>query len=395
MERDDRKLSRVSRSELERRWELVRAHLRERGIDALVVQNARDLHGGYVKWLTDMPAGNPRTVIFHADDLMTVIDHGAAGGRRALKGDDAENPGVAEIITTAAFPAVHYTQTLDAAAVAAVLRRRAYRRVALVGAAQTPHAFVQHLIDALAGDATLCDETDALDCFKAVKSAEEIAQIRKAAALQDCVFGKVLAHVRPGLRDHEITSYAQYQAQLLGAESGIYLASSAPLGKAAFFAGPHLQGRIMRAGDHLSLLIENNSPGGWYTELARTIVLGKAGNELVDGFESCREAQAATVARLKPGMPCRDIAAAHDAFMTARGLPGERRLYCHSQGYDLVERPLVRADETMSIAAGMNMAVHPAFGTPTMFAHICDNFLVHPDAPAERLHTTAHKIFEL
>ena len=60
------------------------------------------------------------------------------------------------------------------------------------------------------------------------------------------------------------------------------------------------------------MLIENNGPGGFYTEIARTIVLGKASNELIDGFESMQEAQAHTLRLLKPGAACADIAPRHD-----------------------------------------------------------------------------------
>ena len=50
---------------------------------------------------------------------------------------------------------------------------------------------------------------------------------------------------------------------------------------------------------------------------------------------------------IKPGASCPEIASAHDDFMKQKGAPTETRLYSHSQGYDLVERPLIRADETM------------------------------------------------
>ena len=53
----------------------------------------------------------------------------------------------------------------------------------------------------------------------------------------------------------------------------------------------HFQGRTLKAGDHLVLLIENNGPGGFFAEIARTLVLGKASNELIDGFEAMKEAQ--------------------------------------------------------------------------------------------------------
>ena len=56
-----------------------------------------------------------------------------------------------------------------------------------------------------------------------------------------------------------------------------------------------------------------------YTEIARTMVFGKATNDVLDGFETVKEAQTHTLSMIKPGVPARDIALAHDEFMTARG----------------------------------------------------------------------------
>ena len=81
--------------------------------------------------------------------------------------------------------------------------------------------------------------------------------------------------------------------------------------------------------------------------------------------------------------------------MRARGLPPELRLYAHGQGYDLVERPLIRADETMSIAENMNFAVHPGYETASIFAVICDNYLIEADGPGTCLHQTPKQIFEV
>jgi hypothetical protein len=71
--------------EFERRWSAVRAAMAERGIDVLVVQNSNEFSGGYVKWLTDIPAGNGTmtTVIMPKDDLMTVVAPGPFGVRRS------------------------------------------------------------------------------------------------------------------------------------------------------------------------------------------------------------------------------------------------------------------------------------------------------------------------
>jgi Xaa-Pro aminopeptidase len=148
-------------------------------------------------------------------------------------------------------------------------------------------------------------------------------------------------------------------------------------------------------GDHKSLLIENNGLGGFYTELSRTIVLGKASQELIDGFEIVKDAQDQTVRKLKPGTSCREIALAHNEFMKQKNVPPESRVYAHSQGYDLIERPLVRYDESMTLEKGMSMVVHPAYATGAMFAHVCDNYLVTENGASDCLHKTLKQIFEL
>jgi Xaa-Pro aminopeptidase len=392
-----RLLAPISNRELERRWETVRRAMQERHIDALVMQNNNDWLGGYVKWFTDVPAvnGYPRSVIFHASDLMTVVDMGPRGTRRRFDGTDALHRGVGDIICTAAFTSVAYTDTYQAGIVADELKRRAYRSIGWIGAGATPHAFIAHSEQKLSGTVTFVDATEFVDHLKAIKSAEEIALIRRCAEMQDAVFARVLEKIRPGMRDTDVTALAQYEGRLLGSEQGLFLGSSAPLGRRSDFVDRHQQGRTLQAGEHYSLLIENNGPGGMYTEIARTIVLGKASNEVIDGFETVKEAQNQTLRLIKPGASCRDIAEAHDTFMRARGLPPELRLYCHGQGYDLVERPLVRADETMRLAENMNLAVHPGYETGSLFAVICDNYLVEAGGASECLHKTPKRIFEI
>jgi Xaa-Pro aminopeptidase len=392
---NDRKNGRISHQELERRWKLVRDHMKEHGVDALVVQSARDFTGGYVKWFTDVPAGYPRTVVFHASDWMTIVEHGPAGRSRRLAGDDAENPGVGQIITTCAFPSVGFTQNYDAEAVSDLLSRRGYRRIGLVGANTTSHGFIAHLERALSDRVTFTDETDFVDRVKAIKSSEEIGLIRRTAEMQDLLFGKALLHIKPGMRDIDVTAFVQYQGQLMGSEQGLFLGMSATVGQPAFFAQRHFQSGTIRPGHHMSLLIENNGLCGFYTEISRTIVFGKAPQELLDGFEIVKEAQEHTVKQLKPGGSCKHIFLAHNEFMKHKGAPPESRIYSHSQGYDLVERPLIRSDETMMLENGMNMAVHPNYATSSMYAHICDNYLVEPDGGSDCLHKTPKIIFEL
>ena len=393
---NDRITTPISTHELERRWVAARKEMRERKIDALVMQNANDWLGGYVKWFTDIPATNgyPKTVIFHADEPMTLIEMGGFNTVRKLKGDDPIHRGIDEVIGSPSFLAVNYTDNYHADCALDVLKKRGYRTIGLVGPGSLPHAFITQLKAGLNGT-QFVDATEFIDRLKAVKSPEEIALIKRCCAMQDAIFDKVAKAIMPGMTDNDVTALAEHTGRVLGSEQGIFLCSSAPVGQPARFAGRHFQGRTLRAGDHMVLLIENNGPGGFFAEIARTLVLGKASNELIDGFEAMKEAQDYTLSLMKPGASCRDIANAHDEYMKKRGFEPEIRLYAHSQGYDMVERPMIRADETMPIEANMNFAVHPGYNTATMWATICDNYMVEAHGVSDCMHKTEKKVFEV
>src|SRR5262249_61533637 len=102
---------RMLTGEVGRRWAAVRKAMADQGVDALIVQSNNDWLGGHAKWLTDHPATNgyPKTVVFHANDWMTVVDMGPRGGRRRLGGNDEVHRGAGEILTTPAFTSVAYT----------------------------------------------------------------------------------------------------------------------------------------------------------------------------------------------------------------------------------------------------------------------------------------------
>ena len=398
MSEADRILARVSRRELERRWGKVRQAMGDRGIDALVMQNQNDWLGGYVRYFTDVPANNgyPRSVIFPVAGLMTVMEMGPFDGRKTLDGDDCLHPGVGEILSSPSFLSVAYTHRYDAELICRALARADIRQVGLVGAGGLPQAFVAAIeASVTTRGGRILEATDLVDAIKAVRSDEEMEWIRRSAELQDAVFAKVLTEIRPGMRDMDVAALAWREGQTRGSEQGIVLGASAPLGKASVFVGRHLQGRRLSIGDHLSLLIEINGPGGFYTEIARTIVIGNASSELLDGFARMREAQEATLRLMNPGASCREIAEAHDRYMRSRKLSAELRLYAHGQGYDMVERPLIRSDETMTIERGMCLAVHPGYETPSLFAVICDNYLIGEYGPGECLHKTEKRVFEV
>ena len=67
----------------------------------------------------------------------------------------------------------------------------------------------------------------------------------------------------------------------------------------------------------------------------------------------------------------------------------------HGMGYDMVERPLIRDDETMQIAEHMAIVCHPGLLNERMFVHNTEIYLVEADGPSASLHRTAKQIIEI
>jgi len=391
---DERRIAAASRAELERRWQAVRQLLRERGVDVLVMVGGDALLSGYIRWFTDSPVIYRKVVAFHADGPMTLIEHGAAGTERSLDGNDPNYPGVGEVIGVAEFASVNYCQDHEAVALLKVLKRRGARAVGLLNPDAMPHGFVRMLQAGLA-DTVFHDLTDPVDRLKAIKSDEELALIARAAALQDTCFARALRELRPGMRDSEVAGLLQHEGRLHGSETGMVLAGSARMGEPAVFQTENRQGRVLGAGDCVSMLIENTGPGGYYLELSRHVVLGRASAEMLEAFEIVKQAQAHTLSLCKPGTRFADIYAAHNAYMARLGQPPERRVYAHGQGYDMVERPLVRDDEPMTVEAGMCLAVHPSYMVPGLWVAVTDNYIIGADGAGERLQRTEQQVFEI
>jgi Xaa-Pro aminopeptidase len=388
----------ISTAELERRWAAVRAAMEHDKIDVLLIQNNNDHMGGGVKYFTDLPATNgyPFTVVFPRDDLMTLVSQGPFGGVHDLNGkSDGMRRGVKQWLTTPSFASCNYTVGYDAELAAKALAPYAGGAIGLVGTAQMSFALVDTLQKGRFSNTRFVDASDVVDKIKVIKSAEEQDLIRRAAAMQDGAMRAAFAAVEPGLRDRDIAAIAQCYSQRHGSENGIYLCASMPADKPAQFSQRHYQDRIIKEGDTIALLVEDSGPGGMYTELGRTCVVGKASAEIKDEFAFALEAREFNLGLLKPGAPCKDIFAAYNDFMRKNSRPEEKRLHCHGQGYDLVERPLIRNDEPMAIQKDMNIVVHPTYIRGHVLSWVCDNYLIGPDGPGERLHRFPEAITEL
>jgi Xaa-Pro aminopeptidase len=385
----------VSDQELERRWNLVRAEMKARAIDALIMQDSNEHLGGYVKWFTDISARNgyPMSVVFPADDLMTIV---VSGGRPPTdKGPPAwQLRGIKKGLTAPYFPSINYSTTYDAELVAETLKDRKKGTFGILGRGKIPIGFYEYLLKNLS-EATFVDATDMVDEIKAVKSPEEIELIKKTTALQDEVMAYARRVIKPGRRAFEITADLIQKAILLGSEEQLMLTGSGPFGQAAPYQKRQYQNRMVRENEPFNLLIEVNGPGGMYAEVGRTFFTGPVPSELSDAYALCREAQKVSLNLLRAGADPKTIWDANNEFLIRHGKAAETRLYAHGQGYDLVERPAIRDDEPMKLKANMNIVVHPTIASERVWVSVCDNYLITESGISPCLHRTAQEVFSV
>jgi Xaa-Pro aminopeptidase len=233
-----------------------------------------------------------------------------------------------------------------------------------------------------------------VDRVKAIKSEEELGLIRETARMQDGAIEAAFAAIKHGMKEIEVAAIAQEHCISHGSEQGIYLTCSYQPGEPVRQAGRYYQNRVLREGDLFTLLVETNGAGGFFTEIGRTCVLGKAPDDIKDEHDFVIAARNYTLERLRPGASCKDIFDSYNEFLRNNGRPLEARIHCHGQGYDMVERPLVRNDEPMPIAENMNIACHPNYVTSRAFATFCDNYIVHRDG-VERIHAYREALVEV
>ncbi|MFH0848494.1 MAG: M24 family metallopeptidase [archaeon] len=376
--------TRISTSELERRWKAVRQAMKKEDIDFLVMQNFTDILGGYVKWFTDMSPRNnyPFTVLFPRDDDMTIIQHGPQAVRRSVR------PGMKKEIGVPDLPTLSFSNTFEAEIVAEELAQYKKCHIGLLGLGFMQAAFYNHFTRRL-DSAKFTDASDLVDNIKAIKSEEEIRLITETAHLQDATFEYSLTTIKPGRRNFEIYADVMHQILKTGSSQANLMVGSAPAGTPARLGAAD---RMIQQGDQVSILIESNGPNGLYTEIMGTICLGEIPSELQKDYETAQKAQEMALKLLKPGVTPSVVWEANNEFLRTAGYPEEKRLLWHGMGYDMVERPSVQLGETMKIQAGMNIAVHATASSDKAAGQVCENYLV-TETGYRRLHKTPQRIY--
>ncbi|MGR3395602.1 MULTISPECIES: M24 family metallopeptidase [Rhodobacterales] len=238
-------------------------------------------------------------------------------------------------------------------------------------------------------DATLIDATALVNWQRGIKSAEEIAFMRKAAKISEKIVDGLLERVEPGVPKHQVVAEIQRDAILgVGDDWGDYASIVPLLPSGSDAAAPHLtwDGRPFNKGEATFFEIAG-CYRRYHTPFCRTIFLGEppeifrsAEAALVEGLEAGLEAARA-------GNRACDIADALAAPLERAGIErGARCGYPIGLSYppDWGERTIsIRSEDETVLQPGMTFHFMPGLWMSDWGLEITESILITENGPAE------------
>ncbi len=170
----------------------------------------------------------------------------------------------------------------------------------------------------------LCDE------LRRVKTPMEIESIRTAQAITDAAFTHICSFIRPGLTELEVAAELEYFMRKNGAD-GLAFETIAVSGKKSSL--PHgVPGKVVLTENSFLTMDYGARYNGYCSDMTRTVVLGKADEEMKFIYNTVLTAQKAAIAAMKPGMTGKAVdAAARDIIKAA----GYGDYFGHGTGHSL------------------------------------------------------------
>jgi Xaa-Pro aminopeptidase len=269
-------------------------------------------------------------------------------------------------------------------------------RVANEHLAAAPRRFLPRFLADPARSFALDDATVIVDTLLMRKSAGEVAAVRRAAHIADEAYAEFLKAVRTGRRQYEIVADIEAHLRLRGCPDNFMIIGSG--GKDVLGMTPPSERRIA-AGD---LVTTELTPAieGYFAQICRTLVVGRASEAQRRAFAVFVEALEAGIAAVRPGARAADVAKAENDVFRQHGL-GEyttsqwTRVRGHGMGLFADSKPHILEDVNTVLEPGMTLIVHPNTYHPQAGYIVLGDAVLVTESGAEVLCKTQRQLFEV
>ncbi|WP_027624686.1 M24 family metallopeptidase [Clostridium lundense] len=220
--------------------------------------------------------------------------------------------------------------------------------------------------------------------LRIIKDSDEVAAIKKAAAIADEAFIKILQFVKPGMCEREVGVELEYWLKRFGA-SGLSFPSIVASGERSSLPHGQPTDKVIRMGDFLTLdfgCVYND----YCSDMTRTIVMGNATEKMTEVYNVVLKAQEEALKAYKPGITgaevdkvARDVIKKNgygDYFGHGLG---------HGVGREIHENPRVSPMGNTILKPGMIVTDEPGIYLPNEFGVRIEDLILITESGCEVL----------
>lgn len=362
----------------------TRAAMAQHGIGTLYLPFSSD-----AAWLTGLGFERPGpTITDRPGDLIAGVYLDATRGPlviaprmggEAVRAGASGKPWLREVLILG--EPVNYEATLRAAL------RGMHARGGTVAVPDRARAGTLLALQRALPDARFVSATEAfLAGLRAIKDAEELATMRRAAALTDEVYAAILPQLRPGVTEREVAAEIERQGRLRGAETVSFPTAVLYLG-----GGSRRGHEVPAYSDPTDLPLAMGMGiafdfgfvlDGYCSDFGRTVFAGEPDAATRAVYDLVIGAQGAAIAALRADtLSCAEVdRVARGPIEEAGHGGGFTHRLGHAIGRDCHEWPSLLVGEATTIRAGMTFTVEPSVLLPDRaFVRIEDVIHVTPD----------------
>ncbi|SDY75598.1 Xaa-Pro peptidase family protein [Thermoactinomyces sp. DSM 45892] len=283
-----------------------------------------------------------------------------------------------------------------------------------------------HFYQKLFSEAEMVDVSFALRHIRSVKSAYELAQIKRAAQILDDTLTKVSSWIRIGMSELELAARIEYEFRLQGninlwrmrgfnQELALgMVASGSSASTPTYFDGPagglgvstaSPQGasfRQIKANEPIlidvSMIVE-----GYMVDQTRIAVIGELSEPIKEAYEVARSILRRVEEQGKPGACWQDLYATSLEMAKEAGLSNyfmgygadQAKFLGHGVGIELDELPILAKGFSQPLEEGMVIAIEPKFTFPEQGVIGIENTYVVTANGLESLSVTSEEIMKI
>ncbi len=176
----------------------------------------------------------------------------------------------------------------------------------------------------------LVDIGDMIEAIRQIKTPDEIEAMQKAQDIADAAFSHIVKTITPNMTEIEVAAELEYVMRKLGSE-GAAFDTIAVSGDAS--ALPHGTPRNCKLKPGFLTMDYGAKYNGYLSDMTRTVVIGRADEDMKKLYNTVKKAQAAALEFLRPGVD------AGEADKVARdiidAIPEFKGAFGHSLGHSI------------------------------------------------------------